>query len=263
MRWFQWGAFCPIFRNHGRRSGGPSQEGGDPACGNTEGSNEIWNFGNASESAIARVMKIREQLRPYVMEQYEAAASDGTPVMRPLFFDFWEDDGAALVDDELMFGPDYLLAPQLMQGGTSRSVYLPILPAGQVWRNFFTKREINTTTGGVNITEVTPLTGDGFETFPLYQRVTLSPYPGPPAPIPCDNSCTLSTGTDVVSHKLVSSVNSSSALDCCAKCRASSNCESFVWGLFDHTTGPATCFMLTGIAGLKHDPTRTYGCVRP
>ena len=48
------------------------------------------------------------------MEQYTAVANNGTPVMRPLFFDFWEDEGAALVDDAMMFGPDYLVAPQMV-----------------------------------------------------------------------------------------------------------------------------------------------------
>jgi alpha-D-xyloside xylohydrolase len=42
-------------------------------CGSTA-SNEIWSFGNESEAAIIKVMRLREQLRPYVMEQYQAAA---------------------------------------------------------------------------------------------------------------------------------------------------------------------------------------------
>jgi hypothetical protein len=45
-------------------------------------------------------------------------------VMRPLFFDFWKDPGSETVDDEMMFGPDYLVAPQLIENATSRSVYL-------------------------------------------------------------------------------------------------------------------------------------------
>ena len=45
-------------------------------------------FGDEAYTAIVDVMRIRDQLRPYVMEQYRAAAADGTPVMRPLFFDF-------------------------------------------------------------------------------------------------------------------------------------------------------------------------------
>jgi alpha-D-xyloside xylohydrolase len=58
---------------------------------------QIWNFGNASEAAIVKVMRMREQMRPYIMTLYEQASSEGAPVMRPLFFDFWDDEGAQLV----------------------------------------------------------------------------------------------------------------------------------------------------------------------
>ena len=169
VRWFQWGAFCPLFRLHGDR-GGPTWPAGGTCpskacrdgqvfgkCGGTA-SNEVWMFGDESEVAIVKVMRLREQLRPYIMEQYEAAAADGTPIMRPLFFDFHADPGSQAVDDQLvrqsrvapkvllcmhrrncigsilcaarvqMFGPDYLVAPVLQKGVQSRSVYLPPLP---------------------------------------------------------------------------------------------------------------------------------------
>jgi len=61
------------------------------------------------------------------MAQYREAATTGMPVMRPLFVDFWDDATAAAVDDELMFGPDYLVAPQLRQSATERNVYVFIL----------------------------------------------------------------------------------------------------------------------------------------
>ena len=64
----------------------------------------------------------REQLRPYVMEQYQAAATHGTPVMRPLFFDFWLDPAAAAVDDQLMFGS---VQPIYMSTYVHRHVYTP------------------------------------------------------------------------------------------------------------------------------------------
>ncbi len=170
VRWFQWGAFCPLFRIHGsRRGGAPFPPGDAGECG-TSSSNEIWNFGPESEAAIVRVMKLREQLRPYIMKLYAEAAKSGTPIMRPLFFDFWEDEGAQTIDDELMFGPSYLVAPQLNQNASSRSVYLPALPKGTVWHNVFTRVETDTSAGGRTITEDTPLSGDGFGTFPLYHR---------------------------------------------------------------------------------------------
>ena len=103
-------AFCPIFRAHGRRSGSlPEDNSG--TCGRTGASNEIWNFGEEAEAAIAKVMRVREQLRPYIMEQYRVASQTGTPVMRPLFYDYWDDPVAATIDDQLMFGPGELQHP--------------------------------------------------------------------------------------------------------------------------------------------------------
>ena len=61
-------------------------------------------FGNESEAAIVKVMRMREQLRPYVMEQYQMASKHGTPIMRPLFYDWPEDADAQGVDDQQMFG---------------------------------------------------------------------------------------------------------------------------------------------------------------
>ena len=130
-------------------------------------------FGEESEAAIVRVMRLREQLRPYIQGLYEAAAAEGTPIMRPLWFDFHTDAGSQLVDDQLMFGPDFLVAPVLEQGVQSRSVYLPPLPQGTAWENYFTKVMTNTSAGGKRITEATPNTGAGFGTFPLYRRKPL------------------------------------------------------------------------------------------
>ena len=129
-------------------------------------------FGNESEAAIIRVMRIREQLRPYVMQQYEAAARDGTPVMRPLFFDFWGDVESQKVDDQQMFGPDYLVAPVLEKGVKARNVYLPPLPKGTVWKNVFTGVETDTSDGGKSINEAT----EKLDEFPLYKRHTAFHY---------------------------------------------------------------------------------------
>jgi len=171
VRWFQWGAFCPLFRLHGIRKGPVWPPGPGGKCGQTA-SNEIWSFGNESEAAIIKVMQLRDSLRPYVMEQYTAASASGTPVSRPLFYDFWDDSGAQAIEDEMMFGPDYLVAPVLARGVPSRKVYLPRLPSGMVWTNVFTGVTHDTSGGGITITEVTPNSGPGFATFPLYKRST-------------------------------------------------------------------------------------------
>jgi len=191
VRWFQWGAFCPLFRLHGARQGPTWPPGQAGVCGQ-DASNEVWMFGNESEAAIVTVMRMREQMRPYVTEQYEAASAEGTPIMRPLFFDFHDDQASQQVDDQQMFGPDYLVAPVLVKGATSRNVYLPPLPNNTVWVNVFTGCETDTSTGGKNITEATPLA-----TFPLYKRLSppdvdkiLCKFPGieRPGKATCENA---------------------------------------------------------------------------
>jgi alpha-D-xyloside xylohydrolase len=55
--------------------------------------------------------------------------------MRPLFVDFPSDAACFDVEDEFMFGPDYLVAPVVDPDVTSRRVYLP---AGESWTNAWT-----------------------------------------------------------------------------------------------------------------------------
>ena len=66
VRWFQFGAFCPLFRLHGHRGGGPPAN----QCGPTNGDNEVWNLATKADhyDAITAVMHLRESLRPYVEE---------------------------------------------------------------------------------------------------------------------------------------------------------------------------------------------------
>lgn len=80
-------------------------------------------------------MFMRERLKPYITELMKAAHEKGTPPMRPLFYDFPEDDESWDIEDQYMFGPDVLVAPILYEGHRSRRVYLP---AGAEWK------EVNT-----------------------------------------------------------------------------------------------------------------------
>ncbi|HEX5994271.1 MAG TPA: family 31 glucosidase, partial [Jiangellales bacterium] len=73
---------------------------------------------------------LRERLRPYVMRLAEATHRTGAPVMRPLFFDFPDDEATWGVDDQFMFGPDLLVVPITAAGVRGRAVYLP---AGTRW----------------------------------------------------------------------------------------------------------------------------------
>ncbi len=129
-RWFQFGTFCPVMRLHGVRF--PGQKG-QPNLGN-----EVWSYGDTTLSIMTHYLKIREQLRPYIKIQMDKASQDGTPVMRPLFYDFPQDSACWKIEDQFMFGPDILVAPVLDRNVSSRNVYLP---AGAVWTNALTGKK--------------------------------------------------------------------------------------------------------------------------
>jgi alpha-D-xyloside xylohydrolase len=140
IRWFQYGLFCPVFRLHGYRL--PMKHG---AFGvdtglfdyETNGPNEVWEFGEEAFDIISELMFIREKLRPYIMKQMDIASEKGTPPMRPVFYDFSEDKYTWEVQDEFLFGSDILVAPVLYEGQRQREVYLP---AGANWVDFKTSK---------------------------------------------------------------------------------------------------------------------------
>ncbi len=130
VRWFQYGAFCPLFRLHGDRE--PRTPTGWDMTG---GPNEVWAFGDEAYRIIRGVMLMRERLRPYLHEHLDRASTQGLPAMRPLFVDFPEDQHAWQIEDEFMFGPDVLVAPVTEPAARQRRVYLP---AGARWADAWT-----------------------------------------------------------------------------------------------------------------------------
>ena len=158
VRWFEFGVFCPVFRLHGFRLPYPIRDITNPdAKVRSGGPNEVWSFGDRAYEIITKYMFLRERLIPYVMEQMEKASADGTPVMRPLLYDFHEDPAAYDVDDEYMFGPNLLVAPVVSKDVNERKVYLP---AGETWTDAWTK---DTYQGGKWYTIDAPL-----EKIPLF-----------------------------------------------------------------------------------------------
>jgi alpha-D-xyloside xylohydrolase len=126
VRWFQYGTFSPIMRLHGDRKPNYPTFSADM----TGGPNEVWSYGPEAYPILCEHLRLRERLRPYLLELSEAAHRAGAPVMRPLFFDFPADEGAWTVDDQFLLGPDILVAPVTEAGARSRTVYLP---AGTRW----------------------------------------------------------------------------------------------------------------------------------
>ena len=141
-RWFEYGAFLPIFRTHGSRL-----------------YNEVWTYGKAAEPILEKYLKLRYQLMPYIYSLGYQTHESGAPYMRALFMDFPDDPNAAGLGDEYMFGPAFLVAPVTDQGATSRSVYLP---AGTDWYNYWTNQRVR---GGQRIEVEAPI-----DTLPLFVR---------------------------------------------------------------------------------------------
>ena len=151
VRWFQFGAFCPIFRLHGHRLPNTDDFNGGP--------NEVWSFGEEAYQIIKHYLLMRERLRPYIMKQMHHVHETGIPPMRPLFVDFPSDTICYEVEDEYMFGPDLLVAPVLEADARSRKVYLPV---NDIWKNAWTDQ---TYQGGQWITVEAPL-----DQIPLFLR---------------------------------------------------------------------------------------------
>ena len=126
VRWFQFGLFCPIMRLHGSRLRTKDQEERHPGIiERSGGPNEIWRFGEENYLIIKGLIELRERLRPYIMEHMEEAQRTGTPLMRPMFYEYCEDPQCYLLEDQYLFGPDILFAPVMEKGQTLRKVYLP------------------------------------------------------------------------------------------------------------------------------------------
>lgn len=135
VRWFEWGAFCPVFRLHGERLPYYEREVEyiDGVRTFSSGQdNEVWSFGEENYEIMKKFLFIRENLRDYVRNCMMEAHLHGTPVMRPLFYDFPEDKTCWGYEDEYMFGPDILVAPVMEAQTFTRSVYLP---AGTRWED--------------------------------------------------------------------------------------------------------------------------------
>ena len=140
VHWFEWGAFCPVFRMHGERS--PWYEREEEFINGvrqlTSGQdNEVWSFGEDNYEILKSYLFIRESLRDYIREGMKVASETGTPMMRPMFYDFYEDEKCWEVEDQYLFGPDLIVAPVMEAGATTRKLYLP---KDTKWTDAYTKK---------------------------------------------------------------------------------------------------------------------------
>ena len=134
MRWYQWGAFTPIFRVHGYQT-----------------ETEPWKNGPVVEANIRQLLDMRYRLLPYLYSAAWQVHAQGSTLMRPLVMDFRTDTTARKQAGEYLFGPSFLVAPVTAPGRTEWPVYLP---QGGPWYNFWTGQRH---TGGQTIAAPAPL----------------------------------------------------------------------------------------------------------
>ncbi len=157
-RWLQFGAFLPMFRSHG-----------------TDTPREIWNFGERGTpffDAIEKQIRLRYQLIPYL---YSIAASvwlNDSVIIRPLLFDFPQDEKAAALSTEYLFGHSILVNPvtkpmYYLSGDReiippASTVWETYLPSGIEWVEFYSGLRFS---GGQTVSTEAPL-----DRIPLFIR---------------------------------------------------------------------------------------------
>lgn len=167
LRWFQFGAFCPLFRCHGRAWKLRLPWGwntGDP------GPIEINNYNGAAipdasqlhdarvEPICRKYLELRYRMLPYLYSAVHECTTTGMPIMRALWLHFPDDPKAVECGDEYLWGKNVLVAPVVEKGATSRRVYLP----RGAWYDFWTHERLE---GGREISRPVDLA-----TMPLYVR---------------------------------------------------------------------------------------------
>ena len=134
VRWFQWATFCPVMRLHGDREPRQPQlgtTGGASCC--SGGPNEVWSYGPQVYEICKKYMFKREEMRAYTREIMKEAHEKGTPIMRPMFYEFPHDKKCWELGEQYMYGRQYLCCPVLAPGKTSMTVYLPPLGDNLTW----------------------------------------------------------------------------------------------------------------------------------
>jgi alpha-glucosidase (family GH31 glycosyl hydrolase) len=135
VRWFQFGAFCPLFRAHGRtwhlrlpwgwNTGevGPSEVANYTGGAANPDESELHNA--AVEPICRQYLELRYRLMPYLYSAVHECCQTGLPIMRALWLHYPDDPAAVARGDEYLWGRDILVAPVTEKGATSRRLYLP------------------------------------------------------------------------------------------------------------------------------------------
>ena len=163
VRWYQFGAFCPLYRAHGQY---PFRE--------------IWEIapeGHPAYNSMVYYTKLRYRMMPYIYSLAGMTWFKDYTIMRPLVMDFAQDRKAILLDNEYLFGKNILvrpvtdplytkkvednkgvaIVPDVAKASAPVKVYLP---KGTKWIDFWTNETVE---GGQEINRECPI-----DILPLY-----------------------------------------------------------------------------------------------
>ncbi|AEM85210.1 glycoside hydrolase family 31 protein [Streptomyces violaceusniger] len=110
LRWFQLGAYLPLFRTHSAISAGRR---------------EPWEFGSEVLEHAAAALRERQRLMPYFTTLAQLAARTGAPYVRPVWWRTPKDRALRDCEDAFLLGDALLVAPVLEEGTRRRPVRLP------------------------------------------------------------------------------------------------------------------------------------------
>jgi alpha-glucosidase (family GH31 glycosyl hydrolase) len=171
VRWFQFAAFCPLFRAHGRtwhlrlpwgwNTGevGPSEVAGYTGGAADPDPSELHNA--QVEPICRKYLELRYQLMPYTYSVLRECAQTGVPMMRAMWLHYPDDPIACARGDQYLWGRDILVAPVVEKGATARRLYLP----RGTWFDFWEQGNATPIPGGRDIDR-----GVDLATMPLYVR---------------------------------------------------------------------------------------------
>lgn len=163
IRWFEFAVYSAVLRMHGDRGPHniPPLDDRDWGGGYlfTGQPNELWSYGGDVFRILKKYYDIRLSLHDYLHGLFREASENGSPIIRTMFYEFPDDAVCWELQDQYMFGPDYLVAPILASGVRRRKVYLP---AGN-WKDTRDGREY---TGGKWIETEAPL-----DAMPVFKKV--------------------------------------------------------------------------------------------
>lgn len=129
IRWYEFAVYSAVLRMHGDRGPHniPPLDDRDFGGGYlyTGQSNELWSYGEENYRIMKKYYDIRISMHDYIKQLYDEASENGSPLIRTMFYEFPDDKKCWELQDQYMFGSEYLVAPIFHLSEFEREVYLP------------------------------------------------------------------------------------------------------------------------------------------